>query len=89
MLCPVVFWCISHTCKEKRKKRIKIGIIKEESNQANKQIHKWKWVLKTRLTTIQNQKHGGNAIWLKSTVKYEKITPDIQNKAQGGRKIIF
>ena len=37
---------------EKNKTRIK----KEERNQANKPAHKWKWILKARITKIQDQK---------------------------------
>ena len=46
-------------------------IKKEESNQANKQTSKWKWILKTTLANIQNKKHGKMQNNL-STVKIEK-----------------
>ena len=45
------------THKEKREEKIK-EVKKEESNQANNQAPKWKWILKIRLSKIQNQKHG-------------------------------
>lgn len=53
----------SHTFKEKRRERKegekdKKWSQKEESNQVNKQIHKWKWILKIRLAKLQNQKYG-------------------------------
>ena len=35
---------------------------REERNQTNEQTQKWKWILKTKLARIQNQKHGKNAI---------------------------
>ena len=41
----------------KRGKRIKTET-REESNQANNQTYKWRWILKTSLAKIQNQKHG-------------------------------
>ena len=36
--------------------------VKEESNQTNKEIHKWKQMLKARIEKLENQKHGENAI---------------------------
>ena len=44
----------------KRGKRIKTET-REESNQANNQTYKWRWILKTSLAKIQNQEHGQNA----------------------------
>ena len=57
---------------KRKKKRIKTGVKKEESYQINKQTHKWKWILKTRLARIQNQKPGENAIELKGTINIGK-----------------
>ena len=42
----------------KRGKRIKTETREEDSNQANNQTYKWKWILKTSLAEIQNRKHG-------------------------------
>ena len=64
----------SQSYKERRetKKRIKTGVKKEESNQVNKQTHKRKWILETRLARIQNQKPGENATELKGTINIGK-----------------
>ena len=52
-----------HTFKEKRRERKegekdKDWSQKEGRNQVNKQIHKWKWILKIRLAKLQNQNMG-------------------------------
>ena len=50
-----------HTLTKRREKKEKIKEVKkEESNQANNQAPKWKWILKIRLSKIQNKKHGKN-----------------------------
>ena len=49
---------LTHLQRVKREKER----IKKESNEVNKQTHKWTWILKTRLAKVQNQKHGKNAI---------------------------
>ena len=43
--------------KKSEKEGKKNKCMKEESNQSNKQTHKWKWILKTRLEKTQNQKY--------------------------------
>ena len=65
------YWAVMY-----RKKREKRGWGKdrnwsqrEESSQANKQTHKWKWILKTRLAKLQNQKCGKHEEELDSTIK--------------------
>lgn len=61
----------SHFQRKKREKeggeRIETGV--KESSQANKQTHKWQWVLKTRLAKLQNQKREAYEEELDSTVK--------------------
>ena len=51
----------SHSQKEK-KGRIMRRTKKEESNQARKQTHKWKQILKTRVAKVQNQRHEESRI---------------------------
>ena len=62
---------------------------KKEQNQTNKQIHKWKQTLKTRVAKIQSQKHGKIVIQQKFVVEIGKNKMNLfKNKSikKGKRK---